>query len=185
MAKEIIQQADANMKKALEALQKEISKLRTGRASISVLDDVRVEYYGQQVPLNQVATLGVPEPRMITVSPWEQNLIPEIERAIIKANIGLSPVNDGKLLRLPIPALTEDRRKDIVKVLKKHAEEARVSIRHARRDMIDGFKSLEKAKEMTEDEVKKATQDAQKLTDDFTAKVDSIVEKKEQEIMTV
>lgn len=173
------------MEKVLEAFQNELSRLRTGRASLSVLDEVKVDSYGQLMPLNQVATLGVPEPRMITIQPWDSSLISAIEKAIDKAQIGLNPVNDGKMIRLPIPALNEERRKEIVKKIKQHAEESRVAIRLVRRDGMELIKKQEKASEITEDESKKSSAQIQTLTDDFIAKVDKGAEKKEVEIMQV
>ena len=136
MSDKIFKDAQGHMEKALEAFQREVSKMRTGRASLNLLDDIRVEYYGQYLPLNQVATLGVPEPRMIMVTPWESNIIPAIEKAIEKANIGLNPVNDGKAIRLPIPTLTEERRRDFVKMLKSHGEESRLAIRHKEKEIL-------------------------------------------------
>ncbi len=173
------------MEKVLESFQHELSRLRTGRASLSVLDEVKVDSYGQLMPLNQVATLGVPEPRMITIQPWDSSLISAIEKAIDKAQIGLNPVNDGKMIRLPIPALNEERRKEIVKKIKQHAEESRVAIRLVRRDGMELIKKQEKASEITEDESKKSGTQIQTLTDDFIGKVDKGAEKKEVEIMQV
>ena len=181
----ILDETKKGMEKALEAFQRELSRLRTGRASLSILDEIRVDYYGQMTPLSQVATLGVPEPRMITISPWESRLIPEIEKAVEKANIGLTPINDGKMVRLPIPQPNEERRRELVKNIKNHAEECRVAIRHARRESIDKLKKLEKEGKIAEDDSKKGSHDVQKLTDDFTAKVDQMAAKKEQEIMQV
>lgn len=185
MKDQIIQDSKVKMDKALEAFQREIARLRTGRASLSLLEEVRVDYYGQIVPLNQVASLSIPEPRLMTVAPWEQNLIPAIEKAIEKANIGISPVTDGKVIRLPVPALTEERRKDLVKLLKQHAEENRVAIRHARRDGMDALKKLEKDGKLSEDDSKKASVQLQKLTDDSIAKIDEVLAKKEKDIMQV
>lgn len=185
MLEPLFQKTKAGMEKALEAFQKELSKMRTGRASISVLDHVRVSYYGQMAPLNQVATLGVPEPRLITIVPWEQKMVAEIEKAIIKANLGFSPVNDGKMVRLPIPPLTEERRRDLVKSMKHHAEEGRVSIRHARREAMDELKKLEKDHKITEDDSKKESVRIQKVTDEYIAKLDAALAKKEEEILTV
>ncbi|MBX7147873.1 ribosome recycling factor [bacterium] len=181
----ITRDATQKMEKSLEALKNQFGKLRTGRASLNLLDDIRVDYYGQMVPLNQVATLGIPEPRLITIAPWEASIIPAIEKAIDKANIGLNPVSDGKLIRLPIPALSEERRKDLVKSLKGHGEDARVSVRHARRDAMDLVKKQEKDSALTEDDAKKAGTIIQKLTDDFIAKIDAMVQTKEKEIMQV
>ena len=185
MIDNLLKTSRQKMDNAIEALQREMAKMRTGRASLAILEEVRVDYYGQMVPLNQVGTLSVPEARLITISPWESNIIPAIEKAIQTSNLGLSPINDGKLIRIPIPALTEERRKDIVKVLKNYAEEARVAVRHARRDAMDEVKKLEKDSKINEDDSKKAQTQIQKLTDDFVAKVDESFHKKEQEIMTV
>lgn len=180
-----LKESNERMEKAIEAFQRELSRLRTGRANLGILDDVHVDYYGQQMPLNQVATLGVPESRLITVQPWEANLIGEIEKAIEKANLGLTPQNDGKIIRLPIPPLTEERRKELVKGIKHHAEEAKVAIRHARREANEKFKKQEKAGEINEDDLKRLEKETQKLTDDHTDRIDSTVEKKEEEIMKV
>ena len=181
----VLKETKDNMEKAVTALQTHMGKLRTGRATLAMLDGVRVDYYGTMTPLNQVASLAIPEPRMITVQPWESNLIPAIEKAIDKANLGLNPNNDGKLIRLPIPQLTEDRRKEIVKQLKAMAEEARVSIRHVRKEANDLLKKLQKDANITEDELKRGTELVQKSTDENTTKIDQIVEKKEKDIMTV
>jgi ribosome recycling factor len=181
----VFSQADEHMNKALQALQNDLGKLRTGRASPAMLDGIRVDYYGTATPLNQVATVGVPEARLITVQPWEATLIPEIEKSILEANIGLTPSNDGKIVRLPVPKLTEERRKDIVKQIKAHAEEARVSVRHARRDANEVLKKLQKDGDITEDDLKKSQDRVQKLTDDHIAKVDQVIENKEKDIMTI
>lgn len=176
-------QAKVGMEKAVKAFHGELARVRTGRASLAILDDIRVDYYGQMVPLHQVATLGVPEPRLITVSPWEQKIIPEIERAIEKANIGLSAVNDGKLVRIPIPPLTTERRKEFVKLVKQHGEDSRVAVRHVRREVLDLIKDGEKKSTLTEDDSKKISAQLQKLHDEFIAKVDEGVAKKEKEIL--
>ncbi len=173
------------MEKSLEAFQQELSRLRTGRASLAILDDVRVESYGQLMPLNQVATLGVPEPRLITITPWDASLIPSIEKAIEKAQIGVSPVNDGKMIRLPIPSLTEERRKELVKKIKQYAEESRVAVRHGRREALESAKKSEKEGGLTEDESKKLSHQIQSLTDDVIKRIDQAVSKKEAEIMQV
>lgn len=185
MITQIIDEAKKGMEKALEAFQRELARLRTGRASLSILDEVRVDYYGQMTPLSQVATLGVPEPRLITISPWESRLIPEIEKAVEKANVGLNPINDGKIIRLPMPQPNEERRRELVKMIKNHAEECRVAIRHIRRESIDKMKKMEKEGQITEDDGKKGSQGMQKLTDDYTGRVDQAVSKKEAEIMQV
>ena len=176
-------QARVGMEKALKAFHGELARVRTGRASLAVLDDIRVDYYGQMMPLNQVATLGIPEPRMITVSPWEPKLIPAIEKAIETANIGLSAVNDGKLVRIPIPPLTAERRKEFVKQIKHQGEESRVAVRHVRREVLDVIKESEKKGAVTEDDSKKISAQIQKLHDEFIAKVDEAVAKKEKEIL--
>jgi len=173
------------MNGAVEVLRTELSKIRTGRASLSILDDIKVEYYGQRVPLNQVATLGVPEARMITIQPWESNMISVIDKEIQKSDLGLNPVNDGKLIKLPIPSLTEERRKELVKHVKKLGEDSKVAIRNVRRDGNETCKKLEKDGHVSEDEIKRGEKEIQKLTDDFIAKVDEIVVHKEKEIMTV
>lgn len=181
----ILQETKTHMDKAMEALSHELSKIRTGRASTALLDDIRVDYYGTLTPLNQVGTLGVPEPRLLTISPWEVSLIPVIEKAISVSDLGLTPSNDGKIIRIPIPSLNEERRKELVKQIKKYGEEARVSLRHHRREAMDKLKGLEKSKDLTEDEHKHMDKDVQKLTDDFVAKVDQLCAHKEKEIMEV
>ncbi|PIR20513.1 MAG: ribosome recycling factor [Deltaproteobacteria bacterium CG11_big_fil_rev_8_21_14_0_20_47_16] len=177
----ILNDTKARMQKALQSLRDELTKTRTGRASLGILDGIKVDYYGTATPLNQVAALATPDARLITVQPWESNLIAEIEKAILKAGIGLNPVNDGKLIRLPIPALTEERRKELVKGLKKHGEECKVAMRNVRRDANEALK----AADLTEDALKKAQNDVQKLTDDFTKQADDAVSHKEKELMTV
>ena len=181
----ILSDANVRMKKAADLLRDELSKMRTGRASLSILDDVRVDYYGNPTPLNQVATLNIPDARMITIQPWETSIISAIEKAIQVSGIGLNPTNDGKLIRLPIPTLTEDRRKELVKHVKKHGEESKIAVRNIRRDANEHLKKLEKEEHVSEDEIKKAVGDVQKLTDDLIKDVDGIVANKEKEIMTV
>lgn len=181
----VLTDTKSKMEKSLQALSGELAKLRTGRASTALLDDIKVDYYGTPTLLNQVGTIGVPEPRLLTVTPWEANLIPVIEKAISIADLGLTPSNDGKLIRIPIPPLNEERRKDLVKTLKKYGEECRVSIRHHRRDAMDAFKSMEKDKEITEDEHKQLGTEVQKLTDEHIQQVDSAVEHKEKELMEI
>lgn len=185
MIEQTLKSARVQMEKAMKAFENEISRLRTGRASLSLLDEVRIEYYGQMVPLNQVATLGVPEARLITISPWESKLTPEIEKAINKANLGVKAVNDGKLIRMPIPPLTEERRRELVKMVKHYGEETKIAMRHARREGLDQIKKLEKEGQVTEDESKKISEQTQKLTDEYTSKVDRAMQNKEEEIMKV
>ena len=183
MVEDVLKEARVAMDKAVKALKKELTKVRTGRASTSLLDDVKVEYYGVPTPLNQVATLSTPEARLITVQPWEKNLIPEIEKAIFKADLGLTPSSDGQLIRLPVPALTEERRREMVKIIKRMAEEAKISVRNARRDANENLKMLEKEKEITEDDLKRSEKDVQQLTDEFVELIDGVVENKEKEVM--
>lgn len=178
-------QAKEKMEKSLVALQNELSKLRTGRASLSILDNVRVSYYGTPTPLNQVATVSTPEPRLIAIQPWEAHLIGEIEKSILNANIGLTPTNDGKIVRLPIPALTEERRKDLVKQVKAKGEECKVAVRQVRREANDELKKMEKDKLISEDDNKRAQDEVQKITDGYVAKIDQILTSKEKDILTV
>ncbi len=185
MVDEILGEARESMDKAVGALKKEMTKVRTGRASTNLLDDVRVEYYGVPTPLSQVATLSAPEPRLLTVQPWEKNLLPEIEKALFKADLGLTPSSDGTLIRLPVPALTEERRREMVKIIKRMAEDAKVSVRNSRRDANENLKMLEKEKEITEDELKRSEKDVQQLTDEFISTIDAVVQKKEREVMEI
>lgn len=185
MMDDVLSEARAAMDKAVKALKKEMTRVRTGRASASLLDDVRVEYYGVPTPLSQVATLSIPEARLITVQPWEKNLLPAIEKAIFKADIGLTPSSDGQLIRLPVPALTEERRLEMVKLIKRMAEDAKISVRNARRDANDHLKLLEKEKEITEDEHKRSEKNVQQLTDEFIAAIDVVVQNKEREVMEI
>lgn len=185
MITDVVNQTKQKMEKSLQSLKQDLGKLRTGRASLTMLDGIRVNYYGQPTPLNQVATLAVPEPRLITIAPWEANIIPEIEKSILNANIGLTPNSDGKIVRLSIPQLTEDRRKEIVKQLKSICEESRVAIRQVRRHANEEIKKLEKDSKVPEDQVKKAETDVQKITDDMIKSVDAIMADKEKDIMKV
>lgn len=182
---EIKKKATDKMSAAVEALRKELVSIRTGRASLSLLDGISVDYYGTPTPINQVATLGMPDSRQITIQPWEQKLIGEIEKAILKSDLGLTPGNDGKTIRLNIPALTEERRKQLVKVVRKRAEEAKIAVRNVRRDIIDEVKKSEKEEHISEDDVKKLQEEIQKITDSYVAKVDEVVRHKEKEIMEV
>lgn len=173
------------MEKTLDALKKDLSSIRTGRASISVLDGVYVDQYGTLTPISHVATLSVPESRMIMIQPWDFKIIPDIERAIQKSDLGLNPSNDGKVIRLTIPQLTEERRKEIVKTAHKKGEDAKVALRNIRRDGNDDMKKLEKEKHLSEDDTKRAIDDVQKITDSFIKRVDEIITHKEAEIMVV
>lgn len=185
MPKTVLADMKTNMEKTLNVLKNEFQKVRTGRASTSILDGVKVDYYGNSSSISQVATLAVPEPRTITIAPWESKLIPVIEKAILNANIGLTPSNDGKLIRLNLPPLTEERRKEIVKDLKKKAEDDKVALRNIRRDAIDKLKKLEKDKQITEDELKKSEKEVQDITKSFETKIDEAVVHKEKEVMEV
>lgn len=173
------------MDNTIDVLKKEFATMRTGRASLALLDGIMVEYYGTLTPLNQVATLGIPESRVITIQPWDTKVIPLIEKSILKSELGLTPVNDGKIIRITIPPLTEERRKDLVKVAKKRAEESRIALRNIRRDILDDIKKLQKDKNLSEDETKKWQDEVQKITDSYIKKVDEILSHKEKEIMEV
>ncbi len=173
------------MDKCLKALQGDLSKVRTGRASITLLDDVRVDYYGTSTPLQQVATLGIPESRMITIAPWDPKVIPDIEKAILKSGLGLSPSNDGKIVRLPIPSLTEERRRDLVKIVKKQGEEGKVAVRHVRREGMDVLKKMEKEGHVSKDDVKHLGDEVEKVTHEYVEKVDHLVTTKEKELLEV
>lgn len=182
---EFKKKANEKMNQALEVFKKDLATFRTGRASLGILDNIKVEYYGSLVPLNQVATLGIPEPRLITIQPWEQRMISEIEKAILKSDLGLTPINDGKTIKIVIPPLTEERRKQLVKVVRKRAEEARVAVRNIRRDIIEEIKKAEKEKKFSEDDSRRAQEEIQKITNSFIEKIDQLLEQKEKEIMEV
>jgi ribosome recycling factor len=185
MYDEVIAKCKAGNEKAIDAMRKEFSRVRTGRASVSLFDDIRIDYYGTPTPLNQVATLTVPEPRLITIQPWERKLIPEIERAILKSDLGLNPASDGVLVRIAIPSLTEERRKEMVKQIRRMAEDAKVVIRNSRRDANEALKKLEKGKEISEDDLKRGEKDVQDLTDLYVKKTDEVLLAKEKEVMEV
>jgi len=185
MDKQIEQQTKSEMDGSLDSLAKEFSKVRTGRASISLLDSVRVDYYGTPTPLNQLATLAIPEPRMITIQPWDAQVSKEIEKAILKADLGLTPSSDGKLVRVAIPPLTEQRRKELVKVVKKMSEAAKVSIRNHRRKINEELKAMKGDKKITEDDMFKSQDEVQKITNDFIAKADEMTTAKEAEILEI
>lgn len=185
MSTSVLQDAEQRMTKGIEALNRELAKLRAGRANPALLDRVTVEYYGAETALNQLATISVPEARLLVVQPFDKSSIGDIERAILKSDLGLTPSNDGTIIRISIPPLTEERRKDLVKIVKKSAEEAKVAIRNVRRDVNDDLKKLQKDGEMTEDELRRSTDEVQKLTDKFIDKVDAAADNKEKEIMEV
>ncbi|MGE3974035.1 MAG: ribosome recycling factor [Bdellovibrionales bacterium] len=173
------------MDKSIESLNQQLSKVRTGRAQVAMLDPIRVNYYGNMTPLNQVAALSCPDARSFLISPWEAPMLKEIEQSIVKSDLGMSPINDGKVIRLKLPDLTEERRKDLVKNMKKTVEDARVAVRMARRDANEEGKKLLKEKKVSEDQEKRFAEDVQKMTDDYIKKIDKISADKEKEIMTV
>lgn len=185
MPQSIIAKTKEQMEKSIRVFADELAKMRTGRASTSLVETVQVEYYGSKVPINQVATLGVPEPRLITVKPFETKLIPEIEKAIMTSGLGLTPANDGKMIRIPIPQLTEERRKDLVKHAKKQAEDAKVAVRNLRRDANDALKKKQKAGEISEDDLKRFEKQVQDLTDAEIKRIDQITADKEKDISHV
>jgi ribosome recycling factor len=185
MNEAIFAQLQKDMDHSVGALRKELAKLRTGRASTALLEHIMVEYYGATTPLNQLATLSAPEPRLLVVQPYDRSAMADIERAILKSDLGLTPHNDGKVIRIPFPQLTEERRRDLVKHVKKIGEEFRVSLRNHRRDAIEHLKEAEKKKEITADEAKHGQERVQKITDEFIARVDKIVKAKEEEVMEV
>jgi ribosome recycling factor len=185
MIAEVKTRAKVGMDKAVESLRRDLSKVRTGRASVAILDDVRIDYYGTPTPLNQIGTLAVPEPRLITIQPWEKKLIPDIERAIQKADLGINPTSDGIVIRLAFPALTEERRKEMVKQVKKMGEEGKIAVRNVRRDANESIKKLLKDKAISEDDEKRGEKEIQELTDDFIARIDKVVTDKEKELMEI
>lgn len=185
MLKEIYKKTEEKMEKAVESVRKELLRIRTGKATTSLLDGVKVDYYGSSVPLNQVASIGIPEPRMILVQPWDKAVIEEIEKAIFKSELGLNPSSDGNVIRLAIPSLTEERRKDLVRLVRRLAEEGRVGIRNCRREANEKVKELEKKGDVSEDEGKRAQKRIQDLTNGYTEQVDDILKDKEEEIMEV
>ena len=176
---------EEKMNKCIEALKRDLASIRTGRASTSLLDRVSVDYYGTPTPVNQVANVSAPEPRLITIAPWDRSMLKEIEKAILKSDLGLNPNNDGTIIRLEIPQLTEERRKDLSKMVSKHAEEAKVVIRNIRRDANDTLKKMEKKKEITEDENKETQTKIQKMTDQKIKDIDALKDKKTKEVMEV
>jgi len=185
MTDAIFKEMKDKMDKAIDVFHRELAKLRTGRASLSILDGVRVDYYGTPTPIHQLATMSVPESRLITIQPWDASVLADIEKAIMNSDLGLTPTNDGKLIRISIPQLTEERRKDIVKVAKKVAEECKIAIRNNRRDANESIKKVEKDKAISQDDLKKAQTQIQEITDKYIAKIDDILKHKEKEIMEV
>jgi ribosome recycling factor len=185
MIEDLLDDAKRRMDKSVEATANEFNTIRTGRASAALLDRVKVDYYGTDTPLNQLATINVPEARLLTIQPYDPGSIKGIERAIQESELGLTPANDGKIIRLPIPQLTEERRKELVKVVRHLAEEGRVAVRNVRRDVMHHLKDLVRDGEVGDDEERRAEERAQKLTDEHTAKIDDLLKRKEEEIMEV
>lgn len=185
MATEVIQNAKERMEKAVKQLKNELASVRAGRANPSLLDKVIVDYYGAPTPVNQLANISVPDPRQLVIQPWDKGALGEIEKAILKSELGLSPNNDGDIIRIAIPALTEERRQELVKMVKKYGEEAKVAIRNVRRDANDSIKKLEKDGTISEDESRRHQETVQKNTNDQIANVDKIVEEKEKDILEV
>lgn len=175
----------AKMKKTTEVLSTQFDSVRAGRANAAVLDQIRVEYYGTPTPINQIATVATPDPRSLSIQPWDSSCLKLIEKAILESDLGINPQNDGKNIRLVFPQLTEERRKDLIKQVKKYAEEAKVAIRNIRRDAIDKFKDMKKKSEITEDDIKVIEKDMQKLTDDYIKEIDVISANKEKELLAI
>ncbi|MGL4875135.1 MAG: ribosome recycling factor [Clostridium sp.] len=185
MVKSVIKNSEEKMQKTISILKTDLSTMKAGRANPTMLDRVQVEYYGSMCPLSQVANISAPEPRVLQISPWEASLLRDIEKAILVSDLGLNPSNDGSIIRLIIPELTEETRKTLVKNVKKTGEDSKVALRSIRRDANDKIKSLKKDGEITDDEVKKAEGDIQKITDKFVKEIDSLVDSKEKEVMSI
>lgn len=183
MIESIFKDTRESMEKSIVALKNELNRIRTGRASLSILDDIRVDYYGTLTPLDQMASLSVPESRLITIQPWDVSIIKEIEKVILKSDLGLTPSNDGKLIRISIPTLTEERRKQLVKVVQKKGEEHKIAVRNIRRDSNDLLKGLKKDGDISEDDAFRAQDQVQQITDEHTKRMDEICKEKEQEIL--
>ena len=181
----VLLDSEDRMDKALGALDRDFSRLRTGRASTGLVDNIKVDYYGTPTPISQLASVAIPDSRTITIQPWDRGAFASVEKAILKSDLGLTPVNDGKIIRISIPPLTEDRRKELGKLARKSGEEAKVAIRNIRRDAIDKFKSAQKKSEMTEDELHDGEEKMQKLTDKYVKEIDAMVAKKSKELAEV
>jgi len=185
MIEEIHSEMKASMDKSVEAFQKDLKRIRTGRASLALLDGLMVDYYGTPTPVNQLATLSIPEARQIFIQPWDSQAVPDIEKAILKSELGLTPSNDGKVVRINIPPLTAERRRDLVKIVKKMGEEYKVQVRNHRRDANEMLKELKKDKQISEDDLRKAQERVQKTTDELISRVDKVMGEKEAEIMEI
>ena len=184
MKDDVLNETKRKMDKVLEAMARDLSRVRTGRASVVLLEGIKVDCYGASMPISQVASLAAPEPRLLTVQPWDPSVLGDLEKAILKSDLGLTPMNDGKIIRLPIPALTTERRKELVKIVKKMEEEAKVALRNVRREANDDLKEMKKEKLLSEDEAHKGQEEVQKITDEFIKKVEDQAAEKEKEIMT-
>ncbi len=185
MIDDLKKDAEERMKKAVESVSKAFARIRTGRAHPSILDDVRVEYYGQETPLQQVANVNVEDARTLSISPWEKSMVPIIEKAIMKSDLGLNPSTSGEVVRVPLPALTEDSRKEYVRHARNEAENGRVAVRNVRRDVNSDIKELLKEKEITEDDERRANDEIQKITDKYTAQIDEMLKSKESDLMAI
>lgn len=185
MINEVLADGKKRMDGALTALENDFAKLRTGRAATALVDNIPVDYYGTPTPINQLASVSIPDSRTIAIQPWDKGAFPLIEKALLQSDLGLNPVNDGKMLRINIPPLTEDRRKELVRIAKKYTEDSKIALRNVRRDLNDSMKKMEKDKEISEDEQRKAQDDVQKLTDDYVKKCDAACADKEKEILEI
>jgi ribosome recycling factor len=185
MEEKIVKEVEAKMEKTLSTLKNDLNKVRTGRASLALFDDIRIDYYGTPTPLHQMATLAIPEPRLMTIQPWDTSIIGEIEKAILKSELGVTPVSDGKIIRITIPRLTEERRKELVKVVRKMSEGSKVSIRNIRREANEQLKGLEKNKKISQDQLHQWMDKVQTSTDKFIEKVDEVLAAKEKEILEI
>ncbi len=184
MKDEVLTETRRKMDKVLEAMARDLSRVRTGRASVALLEGIKVECYGTTMPISQVASLAAPESRLLTIQPWDSTVLGDIEKAILKSDLGLNPVNDGKIIRLPIPALTTERRKELVKMVKKMEEEAKVALRNVRREANEDLKEMKKEKLLAEDDAHRGTDEVQKITDEYTKKAEAQASDKEKEIMS-
>ena len=178
-------EAEEKMEKTSLSVKKELTEIRTGRAATSFVENIIVDCYGSSMPLNQVASIGIPEKKLIVIQPWDKTILAEIEKAILKSDLGLTPNNDGNLIRLPVPSLTEERRKDLIRLVKRLVEEGRVALRNIRREAMDGLKSIEKEGKVSEDEMRSEHDQIQKLTDEYISQMDEVLKKKEEEILEV
>jgi ribosome recycling factor len=185
MIEQTLREAEQKMAKSVEVLERDLASIRTGRASASLVDHLTVDYYGTPTPLNQLATIAVPEARLITIQPWDRSAVGAVEKAILKSDLGLNPANDGTMIRVPIPPLTEERRRDLAKVVRKRVEEGKVAVRNIRRDSLESVRASEKRKEISQDDLRRAEQQVQKLTDRAIEQADNLGAKKEAELMEV